>query len=1204
MLKKVLAVFLCLVLAAGMLIVTADENVVYLSDIPYRSDSTTEYGEIQKDRSVERNPITLNVNGENRTFAKGIGVNAYAVVNYDISEYTSQGFNYFETYVGVDRDVTTGSVTFRIVLDGETVFQTGEMTPDTPARLAQIDITGAKVLTLIADKGWDNICDHADFADARLIKDPGALQKLKSVTVKASRNWIVKGEKVNLSVEGIRVNNQTVDLNKDGSVTYSSSNTNVAAVSGTGQVTGVGDGVAKITVSVMEGEQAIMKSVNLVVGSSDNETSWDVISPNGKIKARFWLQDGTLKYMATYDGKTVIDVSDLGLVTSLGDFTAGLGFKSKTTRKINQEYPMYSGKASVYRDNSNETVLTFAKAGVEFSVAVRAANDSLSFRYLINNTTDFMVTSENTTYTVPEGSDVYSQPYNNHYENLFDHNKIEYLAGNRCLTLLYQTPDDVNVLLSEADMGTNFCGSMIRPLGNNTLKYVFAQDQGTAPVQVTGAFQSPWRVAVIGDLAAIAECQTFENLSKPSRVSETDDDWILPGVTSWTWLTGEGTNNPEVYKKYIDFTAEMGWKYVLMDEGWSIGGRANVSLPGWIDDLVAYADQKGVGLLAWLHMSAVNTPEKADAVLGMISRAGIKGVKMDFFDNENQWTMQLYDMLYNTCQKYKLLVNIHGANKPTGERREYPFCLTREGVQGHEYYNVQAFQNCVLPFTRGTVGPTDYTPKLTHQNVTTNHLAALAVLLESGIPCFASSPEEYRNSALYSWYKDMPAAWDETKLLDAEIGKYVSMARRSGDNWYVSAICVDARNARIDLSFLPEGSQYRAVVYKDSQQKDISDIEILNVKHGDVLNIPMSNAGGCNIKLTKTASGKVGITLDTQEIEMEEGKPATITAVLTGETNGMPIVWKSGNETVATVTGGIKATITPVGIGNTKITATIGTGENAVTATCRVFVNAAPYKLDERWEILNENPLLYSLDSENRVTITTTTGDIYPPHSAYTNLLLTDVQDLNFTVSAKLSFNPSADFQSAGLIVYGSDSSLFSLQRRYHSFFGNHCICGVNRSGNTASEPYVADTAVGRPVYLKIEKTGVTFKGYWSENGTDWRLVCTVTNTGLNTSGLKVGVYTGKGMYQSCEEIPAVIEDFKINDTLIPFAFKNNEPYILGDGDMDGRVTVADVVKLRSIIMGRSQADNIEFAACDVNKDCELTVTDIIGIRRIIMNAD
>lgn len=313
--------------------------------------------------------------------------------------------------------------------------------------------------------------------------------------------------------------------------------------------------------------------------------------------------------------------------------------------------------------------------------------------------------------------------------------------------------------------------------------------------------------------------------------------------------------------------AEMGWQYMLLDEGWQPGtidelGRKTYSgMNSWVSDVINYADSKGIGIIVWAASWDLDTPEERER-LAEWADMGIKGVKVNFFDSETQTTLRLCDEITEETAALRLLVNYHGCSKPTGERRAWPHLITREAVYGTEHFlsgegwGPTAQHNCTLPFTRGAVGPMDYTPAITNyydkNYFSAGQKAALPIIFESGIQCFSDKPENYRNSVLAGLLKDFPAAWDETQLLSGEIGSSAVMMRRSGETYYIGMICNEQRTEDVRLDFLDEGAVYEAELYRDGASDTEITLERLLVKKGDIITVPETVHGGAAIKLTKT----------------------------------------------------------------------------------------------------------------------------------------------------------------------------------------------------------------------------------------------------------------------------------------------------------------------------------------------------------------
>jgi len=608
-------------------------------------------------------------------------------------------------------------------------------------------------------------------------------------------------------------------------------------------------------------------------GKGNPDLTWIVKSPDNKLTVLVYVKAGYLKYKVFSDGKLVLNESPMGIKLSDIDFTSGLTFKARKDTTINGTYSVVSGRKSSYTNNANESTLTFTKNGSDLDIIVRAYNDGMAFRYAIGGTGTKVVATESTGFKIPEGSKVRAMPYVHYYENTYNpYNLNDLQSGEYASIFLYKTPEDVWALLSEAELNGTYSGSSIKPTAGGLMNFNFTSLQEKyGPVTIVLPFQSPWRAAVIGTAATIAQSNLIENLNPPSKIADTS--WIKPGVTSWTWLNGDPTNDKDTYLRYIDFSAEMGWQYIICDEGWQSG-------PGgwypWMDDVMARAKEKGIGIFVWSNYRNLDTPDKRQE-LAQWAAKGIKGIKVDFFESESQSQLKIYDAIAQAALDNHLMVNFHGANKPSGERRTYPHIITREAVRGAEYAGrgyPTASYNTMLPFTRNVVGALDYTPLLTHyfneDYQTYAHLVALPVIFEAGIQCLADKPDRYRESKAYDFFKSFPATWDDTKVLEADPGDYVTIARKSGDNWFLGGITDQVRTSNITLDFLGKG-QYYAKLYKDgATNKDIS-VKVIEVNNRSNLQIPMILHGGYAIKITKTIpSVPTSITLNQTQATVEQ----------------------------------------------------------------------------------------------------------------------------------------------------------------------------------------------------------------------------------------------------------------------------------------------------------------------------------------------
>ena len=404
--------------------------------------------------------------------------------------------------------------------------------------------------------------------------------------------------------------------------------------------------------------------------------------------------------------------------------------------------------------------------------------------------------------------------------------------------------------------------------------------------------KSSWRVLMIAEQPGrLVESNMVLNLNPPNAIGDTS--WIKPGKTSWDWWNGgqakgvaqPGKNN-ETIKYYIDFSARNKFEYMLIDGGWELplpkqdgpnmySGRAlysdSKSIAALdIPMLVQYAKSKGVGM--WLITHFRDLHSQVDEAFTQMEKWGIAGVKIDYLDRTDQWMMNWYRTTAKKAADHHLMVDFHGASKPDGSARTFPNVLTREGVMGAEYNRwsarVTPRHNVTLAFTRMLAGPMDYTPggfgNVTREGFTPRttapvvmhtraHATALFVVFESELQMVADSPDAYDGQKELEFLKAVPSSWDETRVLNGVPPKYITVARRRGNEWFVGSITnEDARELDMPLSFLGSGA-WDAEIYSDgpnaaAQPKD-SVVEKRRVNAQTVLKLKLAPAGGCAIRL-------------------------------------------------------------------------------------------------------------------------------------------------------------------------------------------------------------------------------------------------------------------------------------------------------------------------------------------------------------------
>jgi alpha-glucosidase len=578
-----------------------------------------------------------------------------------------------------------------------------------------------------------------------------------------------------------------------------------------------------------------------------------VLSPDGRLSVTVTL-NSQLTYAVAKDGVPVISSSPLGIKTNVADFTSGLTFVSSGTSAINENYSLPSGKRSDYINQCNELTVRLRKGTVDLHVIFRAYNEGFAYRYYIPGTGSISVDLETSGFAVSGFSQSWGMKYKSSYEDYFP--ARDWVAtstiGTFCAPVLTRSASNIYCLITEA---ANYGSYSVSKLRTGAQTGLFTLEQ-TGLINTTRPLETPWRAVLTGSLPQIVESVMIENLNPPS--SSADVSWIKPGRASWDWGGEEGKPvvSVELSKKYIDLSAAMGWEYFMQDDGWDKLGFN-------LQEVINYGNSKGVGVLLWSHHNRFqNNTDQIRTILQQWKTMGIKGVKVDFWEDDGQAMIQKYDKLMQIAGELKLLVNVHGCTKPSGTRRKWPHLLTSEAVLGGEYYlfnttMTPAHHNISLALTRNVIGPMDYTPldfahqsRRIKQTTTWSHQLALGVVFESGIQHMNDSPENYGNHISTNFLKTLPAAWSETKCLEASPDQFITVARRSGNDWYVGSLCNDQRTVNIDLSFLNSGVTYYANIYKDGICDSEIALEQRQVTKGQILSIPLRARGGVSIHLS------------------------------------------------------------------------------------------------------------------------------------------------------------------------------------------------------------------------------------------------------------------------------------------------------------------------------------------------------------------
>jgi alpha-glucosidase len=606
-----------------------------------------------------------------------------------------------------------------------------------------------------------------------------------------------------------------------------------------------------------------------------------VNSPDGKLTLVV-SDDAGLRYRVELGGKPLLVDSVLGLAFADGTIlgpAAKITSTKKAGRKAAWDNPL--GQRRVVPDRFRELRLELHEPAAPpapartFALVARAYDEGVAFRYDLPEASglgEFTLQRELTEFRFPADHRAWAGDESECAENTYRERKLSAIPrqgrGNQpfrsVLPLLVETPA-AYVAVAESDL-LDWAGLFLAGTGESAVHAELAprQDKRGAVVGRVPML-SPWRVLMVGRGAGdLVTNDLVATLATPSRVADTS--WIEPGVSAWdAWWTGINPSQPKhtglhargdnrSHREYIDFASEMGWPYQLVDWYWyqnmtdhrkNLFSRPNnpsgdftqstpdIDLPGLVD----YARSKNVRLFVWGHSLDLQTAG-VEKTLAHFAALGAAGVKIDFINSESQEAVQWCVRVLAAAARHRLMVNFHGAYKPTGLARTYPNFVTQEGVLGNEYNKLGGNKNdtrhsLILPFTRGLLGPMDYTPgafinrtpstfKVAHpaQAIGTRaRQLAMTVVYRSPLLVLCDSPANYRGQPGVEFFRGLPTVWDESVVLSAEIDKHLVIARRSGERWYLAAMNgAAALTLEVPLDFL--GSKRRELYLREFADGD------------------------------------------------------------------------------------------------------------------------------------------------------------------------------------------------------------------------------------------------------------------------------------------------------------------------------------------------------------------------------------------------
>jgi alpha-glucosidase len=644
-------------------------------------------------------------------------------------------------------------------------------------------------------------------------------------------------------------------------------------------------------------------------------------SPGDVVSARVSVQQKLepnppgerLYYSVDFRGQSVLLDSPFGLeLRESPPLGVGVSIERVETRSVDQEWRRVWGKRTRVVDRYNEMTLHLVESEAprrQVELVFRAYDDGVAFRYVLPDQEalrDFELTAERSTFRFPGNPTVWAMrdEFVSPHEGEFEELRIDSLAPTSIYNcpMLVRVAPSVYAALTEANL-TDWAGMYLTPASDRlgTLVSVLSprrDDPGVA-VRSRTPRSSPWRVLMLGEEPGdLIESDMIQNLNEPAAI---DTSWIEPGIAAWDrWWSGsyapevdfEVGMNTDTMKYYVDLAAEMGWEYQLVDWNWYgppfADGAFNTTWAAHPDaditrvvseldlpELIRYAGERNVEILLWLHWSSA--VDQMDRAFALYETWGVRGVKLDFMNRDDQEMVQLYHRIVKKAAQHHLLVDFHGAYKPTGWSRTYPNLITREGVLGNENTKWSARvtpDHCLtIPFTRGLLGEMDFTPGgFRHKTQETFRVVggdapgpfvmgtrafqlAMNIVYESALQVMCDSPYSYRSSpAGLDFLRLVPTTWDDTRVIHGQVGDFITVARRSDQDWYVGSMTDgDARNLEIPLSFLGAG-RYRAQIWADAYEAgeypDRLRHEEREVTADDALTAAMVSGGGHVVRLS------------------------------------------------------------------------------------------------------------------------------------------------------------------------------------------------------------------------------------------------------------------------------------------------------------------------------------------------------------------
>lgn len=626
---------------------------------------------------------------------------------------------------------------------------------------------------------------------------------------------------------------------------------------------------------------------------------FDLFSPNKSIQVKISIAD-KITYSVFLDGQMLTNPSPLSLnLMEIGILGADPKIKKTDTLSVDEIlYPVVAVKSKQVIDRYNELSISFDQP---FKVDFRAYDYGVAYRFQTGFRGRVLVENEEVALYFNGDHKVYfptEESFLTHSERLYEYLPLSSISSDKMASLpvLVDITGGPKIAITETGL-EDYPGLYLSGSSGLEIKGLFPavalteKQTRDRTVEVTeradyisetaGTRTLPWRVLVIArEDTDLIENQMIYALSPSGRIQDTS--WIKPGKVAWDWWNANnlfGVDftagiNTSSYKYYIAFASRYGIEYIILDEGWSDPAdlfKVNPEID--LEEIIRYGKEKNVGVILWVVWKTLD--EQLEPALDWFEKMGVKGIKVDFMQRDDQWMVNYYWKIAEQAAKRHMIVDFHGAYKPSGLRRAYPNVLTREGVRGLE--NVKWSKqpspehDLIIPFIRMLAGPMDYTPgamlnaqeKNFHPVFTRPmsmgtrcHQLAMYVVYESPLQMLADSPSHYlREKECMEFLGPVPTVWDETRVLEASVGNYVLIARKNGNNWYVGAMTDwDPRTLKLDLSFLGEG-RYTALIFQDGINADKYGNDYKKIQKtvttADSFTLQLAPGGGWAAKIAK-----------------------------------------------------------------------------------------------------------------------------------------------------------------------------------------------------------------------------------------------------------------------------------------------------------------------------------------------------------------